>query len=402
MLLRIRWTRALVAALAAVVLGSVVPGPPAVAHAPSAGVGKYYVVGPPVNGRNEFLFDIAARTLGNGRRYTEILQLNAGRPQPDGGQLSDPATLRPGWVLLLPPDAAGPGVHDGPPPGFPPTDGPAPQAATGGGGQHRPLMAVVLIVVLVAALWLLLRTRGRAWRHEPVPAGPATTDADAWDRPEVPGRLLDYPAEAEPPPPPPVPGRRPAPDRPGPGDQPDGDVIEAEVMSLTGQDRAVVRLAGRRGHHDEPAWLWLDPDAERPPRPTVVALGWTDDAALCADLAQAPDVLTLTGPTPSARRLAAGLARQLAEAGVAVVVVGPAAGPTLPDVHAVASLADAAGFPSATEPVVVICDTAEPDHTARIRELTIRQAPRTVVVLVGAERGSRWSVQVQPAPGDGR
>jgi hypothetical protein len=56
---------------------------------------------------------IAARTLGNGSRYREIFNLNKGRRQPNGGRLENPGVIEPGWVLKLPPDAAGPGVHFG-------------------------------------------------------------------------------------------------------------------------------------------------------------------------------------------------------------------------------------------------------------------------------------------------
>jgi hypothetical protein len=74
---------------------------------------RYYVVGAPVNGRQEYLFDIAVRTLGNGERYPEIFALNEGRPQPDDGRLEDPAILKPGWILVLPNDVSGPDVHIG-------------------------------------------------------------------------------------------------------------------------------------------------------------------------------------------------------------------------------------------------------------------------------------------------
>lgn len=53
---------------------------------------------------------IAARTLGDWQRFEELLELNRGRPQPDGGQLTDSGVLRAGWVLRLPADATiGPG-----------------------------------------------------------------------------------------------------------------------------------------------------------------------------------------------------------------------------------------------------------------------------------------------------
>lgn len=82
----------------------------------STGPVKYYIVGPPVNGQPEFLFAIAAATLGDGNRLQEIFDLNQGRLQPHGHRMVDPTRIEPGWVLLLPPDASGPGVLVGDPP----------------------------------------------------------------------------------------------------------------------------------------------------------------------------------------------------------------------------------------------------------------------------------------------
>jgi len=48
------------------------------------------------------LWDIAERHLGDPRRWTEIFELNEGRMQADGGCLSDPDRIQPGWQLVLP------------------------------------------------------------------------------------------------------------------------------------------------------------------------------------------------------------------------------------------------------------------------------------------------------------
>lgn len=53
------------------------------------------------------LWDISAEQLGDPLRYPEIVELNRGRPQPDGGALQDPDLIRPGWVLQLPNAVAG-------------------------------------------------------------------------------------------------------------------------------------------------------------------------------------------------------------------------------------------------------------------------------------------------------
>ncbi|QLQ36446.1 hypothetical protein [Micromonospora robiginosa] len=108
------------------------PGAPA--HAAPAETGRYYVVGPPVDGQREYLYAIALRTLGNGNRYREIVDLNTGRAQPDGETFTDGLTLNPGWVLVLPRDAKGQGVRIGPLPRVratpPATRPPAPARST--------------------------------------------------------------------------------------------------------------------------------------------------------------------------------------------------------------------------------------------------------------------------------
>jgi hypothetical protein len=75
---------------------------------------KYFLVPPPGKAAAESLYDIAAKTLGDGSRYTEIFALNKGRLQLGGGRLEDPDLIEPGWILGLPADATGPGVHFGP------------------------------------------------------------------------------------------------------------------------------------------------------------------------------------------------------------------------------------------------------------------------------------------------
>ena len=70
------------------------------------------------------LWDIAARHLGNGERYTQIVDMNAGRTQPDGGRLIHPDLIRPGWILVLPDPVAAP-PSPSPSPAAPLAAGPA-------------------------------------------------------------------------------------------------------------------------------------------------------------------------------------------------------------------------------------------------------------------------------------
>lgn len=68
--------------------------------------------------QGDSLWKIAERHLGDGKRYREIFKLNKGRPQPDGGRLTDPGQIEAGWHLRLP------GRVPSSPPEPPPTAGP--------------------------------------------------------------------------------------------------------------------------------------------------------------------------------------------------------------------------------------------------------------------------------------
>jgi hypothetical protein len=359
-----------------------VPSP--TAAVPPTGVVKYYIVGPSIDGRPEYLFDIAVRTLGTGRRYLEIVSLNQGRIQPDGARLEDPAVLHPGWILILPPDADGAAVHTGPLPTLapvPPTAAPAARPAAAGSSNRvsRLPVFVVVVVVIGAALWVLGRGRRliRSGNRRRVEREVSTVVGQP-DPPAAPAPVFRSSSPVL------------------EVTDPHGSVLEAEVTLASGTDTAAVRLAGIRLRQTQPGWMWLDPDAARPLSPTLVALGSTGGAALCVDVAQAPDVITVVGHLPGSRRLAASLVNQLSDAGVAVTVVGTAVGATVTGAYTVPTLAEAARIRPVTEPHVIVCGPGGESDTVALRQLTVRSKPRTVVVLVGPERRSRWSIQVQP------
>jgi membrane-anchored mycosin MYCP len=140
-------------ALTVLATGSPATAGPPVATGPT--YVKYYLVTASYQGAPENLAEIAGRFLNSTDRGGEILQLNSGVVQADGGNLTDPATLHAGWVLTLPWDAVGTGVQYGllptsappaaEPPAAPPAAPPAkkpitsvpakpPAAATGSGG----------------------------------------------------------------------------------------------------------------------------------------------------------------------------------------------------------------------------------------------------------------------------
>lgn len=168
---------------------------------------KYYIVPQPGHGPPVALYGIAVRTLGNSHRYIEIFNLNKGRLQPNGGRLENPHTIDPGWILQLPADASGPGVHFGRLPGArpsatsPASHRPSRPASGGAAAPGSPVKstgtntAVVaggaLAVLLVAGLafGLSRRRAGAAARRKhsharsPVPqdsvaAGAAATSPD--------------------------------------------------------------------------------------------------------------------------------------------------------------------------------------------------------------------------------
>lgn len=152
------------------------------APTPATAAAKFYVVGAPVDSQREFLFAIAAQTLGDGKRYREIFDLTRGRPQPDGRVMSDPTVVEPGWILLLPDDARGPGVRTGPLPSVaPPSDSPSAAATTSATAEARPetdesglspsLLATLAALLLAALAVPLLLRRGR---RVPARAGPAS------------------------------------------------------------------------------------------------------------------------------------------------------------------------------------------------------------------------------------
>lgn len=71
-------------------------------------VGKpVYVVQPPEGRYHDNLWDIAERTMGEGRRYQEVFELNKGRDQPDGQELTLERLIYPNWLLVMPEDAVG-------------------------------------------------------------------------------------------------------------------------------------------------------------------------------------------------------------------------------------------------------------------------------------------------------
>jgi DNA-binding SARP family transcriptional activator len=113
--------------------------PIAMVHATAPQPADTVVVRAPENGIHDSLSRIAARTLGEARRWPEIFETNKGKPQPNGGTLTNPNLIFPGERLTLPPSlspsvgpatggdhhAAPPTVSALPQPSAPPSSPPA-------------------------------------------------------------------------------------------------------------------------------------------------------------------------------------------------------------------------------------------------------------------------------------
>jgi hypothetical protein len=176
-----------------------------VSAAPASRTGRYYVVARLAGGQREYLYEIAVKTLHDGNRYEEIFTLNKGRVQPDGGRLTDPLRLSPGWILILPKDAEGPGVHSGPLPKVTATatDLPSPVASSAPPEQATRLESkeaairlggvAVAFLLLIAAVAVLRGGRRRADRARQTrlaeatgaPPGPPGAAAPAVEPPRV-------------------------------------------------------------------------------------------------------------------------------------------------------------------------------------------------------------------------
>ena len=143
---------------------------PAPASASASASVKFYVVPPPGNGPADSLFTIAAKALGDGSQFMEIFNLNKGRLQPNGGRLTNPQLIEPGWILQLPAAAAGPGVHFGPLPGV---TAPVPHRSSGPAGTGSAAMiggAVLAFLAAGLAFWLIRRRAGPTRRRRPAHA----------------------------------------------------------------------------------------------------------------------------------------------------------------------------------------------------------------------------------------
>jgi hypothetical protein len=382
---RQRRAAASLAALAAAV-ALTAPWPGAAAHASDStprlhayspshrGWVKYYIVQPPTDQHSEDLYEIAAKALGNGRLAATIFRLNQGRLQPDGGRLQDPEVIRPGWVLVLPATASGPGVRFGPRPAVTgaPTASPPPGRARVAGSptaagqprhqiaEHAAVVAGVILVALLLAAGLVLagrrRRKARVTRSPhsghalapPAPLAPGlppgasppsppralTARFPALGIPGQPAGLLARPAPAaiDGPARPPSPGRvlpaAPRPDGPGQPDRGDPGMAAQDHEVAFADDRVHVVLAGvpagardgrprngSAGRRPAPYLVWTSRPGDTPDGGVAFAcLGTGAAGALFVDIDAAPGAVAIGGDDAAAVRLAESIAHQLCAA----------------------------------------------------------------------------------------
>lgn len=130
---------------------------------------KVAIVQPPDGSYHDNLWDIAERTMGDGRRWKEIHELNKGRVQPDGQQLVLGRLIQPGWVLVMPEDARNVTRVEALPEGRTPAPAPeqqapeTPEERESGSQQQSPLSSLagggLLAATLLAALLAERRRR---------------------------------------------------------------------------------------------------------------------------------------------------------------------------------------------------------------------------------------------------
>ena len=416
---------ALLLALAGAAVGPVVAAPAASA-APGS---KYYVVGPATNGQREYLYQIAVKTLGDGNRYPEIFALNRGRRQPDGGQLTDPVDLHPGWILILPDDARGPDVQVGAVPSAQQdavAAPPAPGSGSSTGGTPYVIGAVALVVmagVLAAVLRVLRRQRDAAPEAASASSVPAAEPASVpvAEPASVPVAEPAPASAAEPAPasvaePAPASVAEPAPagaaavnapaasgsvEKPArsadgpPRLQPGRVAVVLEPLTGDHPDRLDVRLRGAGLPGSSEVCAWLD-DEPFPGAAMPIVLGRHGRWRFCVDLAGTPDVFTISAPADIARRHALEFARQALAAGLSVTIVGDVIGSAEPvGARRVATFpSPGSAFERDTAPGVVISAGLRGDDLAAARGLLGRTNRRLVPVLVGDVLRARWSVLV--------
>lgn len=391
---------------------------------------KYYIVGKAVNGQREYPYAIAVKTLGDGRRYREIFELNRDRPQPGGARMIDPLTVEPGWILVLPPDARGSGVTTGALPSPTPTAGGPTADAMARQGHGSPMLSPV-VWLSMAVLLLIAGVALRRTRHQSAPASFQHTASPVRDEDEAskialrpgkitkPGRpaartpLASAPPGTEPAGEPqrparpqgrqttallPLPARRPEENR----------ALSLPVTRLTTDlvvngEYASLHLTGARPDGDGPTHAWLAPGEHPPSAGTGIIFGHNARGRLWINLTRVPDALTITGDTQASLRSARALIEQLWGTGLPLTVIGEALSSGLPPgcrrIDSLAMLPEAVlADAQDSTPHVVACIGLPGESLTPVHDL-LRAKRRVVALIVGHTPAARWSLRIgRPSP----
>ena len=158
------------------------------------------VVRAPEHGIHDSLSRIAARTLGDTRRWPEIFKANKGKPQPHGGTLTNPNLIFPGERLTLPhsptpkptvpapvpprlapmtppsstPATPTPSARQSPPPTTMPRATPAPRGSGPGTGWEPGVFVGLGLATAISAAATMARRRYRpgSGRRDDLPVAP--------------------------------------------------------------------------------------------------------------------------------------------------------------------------------------------------------------------------------------
>jgi hypothetical protein len=390
---------------------------------------KYYVVAPSFRGQPEFLFEIAQRFLGSGDRALEIFNLNKGRLEPGGLVVERPEVIRPGWVLRLPADAKGKGVHTGPLPRVPALPGGAASSAPGSGSapgsaQSPPsqapaasspnaagpggsglalalwvLLGAAVLALAAAAVWarrtgrLALPNLNRLRRKRT--AAPVHPDSSAsWTVDRSLRALATACAQQH---------------RPLPGVY--AVVVGGEQIRLRLSAPDELPPAGWSVEQEGRTWVaalrglqYAPVDDGRPdPYARLVTMGTTSDGRILLNLAEARGMIALDGDAAMQRMLAEEWTRELAanpwSRAVAVLRVGfgPAEGGTQPTgtrwVPEAGQLWD--GLTEDAGGVVLLARAPGGRDLERLNEMASRAGREWTVVVLGGSKQARWQFAVR-------
>ena len=391
---------------------------------------KVYTVAAPKDGYHDNLWDIAERHLGDGRRYREVYELNKGLLQADGRRLELSRLIQPGWNLVMPEDAVGVRRLDSPPSAATPAPAPE-QAPIGEGAQgdstvshdaFDQLPGGLLGTGLLAATTLAALAFERR-RRIGARAGADEVEAElrGWATPSraafLDRALRDLTAACR-----------------------EADVPLPPVYSVTLDDDSVaLRLAPAnptavgqwRAEDDGATWVraHFEPtdelDAETSPYPALVGLGVDlEGRDVLVDLEAAGGVVAIDGDPSVVSEVAAALALQAGTAPWAtdarVTASGLPAGLNGVGDARIAIVGDLAERIDALEQVlesaradvltgrvarhatllsqlVVVGDTVPESLSDRLVGLTGPERQSLSVVLAGAHRAARWTLQVDSA-----